>query len=155
MRLTLHTDYALRTLIYLAVHPGDRVRIQEISSAYGISHHHLTKVVQQLQHNGFSHTVRGKGGGISLAMSPADIRVGAGTRALEPADQLVEGFHQAGVCAIDGQCALTGALRRATEAFLTSLDEVSLQKLIHNRGNALRDRLGLTLIASSDGNTSH
>lgn len=149
MRLTLHTDYALRVLIYLAVNTEERTRIQAIASAYDISHHHLTKVVQQLQHHGFVHTVRGKGGGICLAMQPAFISVGAVTRALEPADHLVECFHHAGQCAIDGQCILANALRRATEAFLSTLDAITLEQLVRNRGEALRGRLDLPLIASS------
>lgn len=150
MRLTLHTDYALRVLIYLAVHPDERIRIQDISAAYDISHNHLTKVVQQLQHTGFVRTVRGKGGGISLAKLPAEISVGEVTRALEPADQLVECFHQSGLCAIDGQCALTGALRRATEAFLASLDAITLQQLVRNRAPALRERLDIQVIKAPD-----
>lgn len=146
MRLTLHTDYALRVLIYLAVNPEERVRIQDIAEAYGISHHHLTKVAQQLQHHGFILTVRGKGGGISLARPPADISVGEVTRRLEPAGQLVECFEAGGHCVLDGQCALAGALRRATEAFMASLDDLTLADLTRRRSSALRERLGLQVI---------
>lgn len=146
MRLTLHTDYALRVLIYLAVDPEARVRIQEIAEAYEISHHHLTKVVQQLQHHGFVITIRGKGGGIALAHPPADINVGLVTRSLEPASQLVECFETEGRCAIDGQCVLAGALRRATEAFMASLDGLTLADLTRRRGSALRERLGIQVI---------
>ena len=37
MQLTRHTDYALRVLMYLGLHPGELVTISEISAAYGIS----------------------------------------------------------------------------------------------------------------------
>ena len=48
MHLTLHADYALRTLLYLALHPGRVVPTAEVSRAYGISKHHLVRVAQGL-----------------------------------------------------------------------------------------------------------
>ena len=63
MQLTQFTDYALRTLLYLGVH-GDRlVPIAEVSAAYGISNHHLTKVASLLVRAGYVQAVRGRGGG--------------------------------------------------------------------------------------------
>ena len=41
MQLTLHTDYSLRVLLYLAEHHDRAVSTQEIAEAYGISRHHL------------------------------------------------------------------------------------------------------------------
>lgn len=53
MRLTLHTDYALRTLLYLAVHTNRRVSIKEIARVYGISENHLVKIIHHLGRGGF------------------------------------------------------------------------------------------------------
>ena len=36
MRLTDYTDYSLRTLIYVAVHPGELVTIQRIADAFDL-----------------------------------------------------------------------------------------------------------------------
>src|SRR5689334_5481450 len=41
MRLTKVSDYSLRVLIYLAVHPNRPVSIGEMSRAYGVSSHVL------------------------------------------------------------------------------------------------------------------
>jgi len=90
MRLTRHTDYALRTLIFLSADPGKRVRVGDIADAYQISHHHLTKVVQRLSHSGYVTTLRGQQGGVILTREPGDIRIGQVLRDLEPMDQLVE-----------------------------------------------------------------
>ena len=49
MHLTLHTDYALRVLMYLALRPDRRCTIEEIAGAYGISRNHLMKVLYRLQ----------------------------------------------------------------------------------------------------------
>ena len=65
MQLTSFTDYALRTLLYLAVKTsqGERlVPIAEVSAAYGISNHHLTKVANLLARSGLVNAVRGRGG---------------------------------------------------------------------------------------------
>ena len=56
MRLTDYTDYALRTLIYVAVHPDELVTIQRIADAFDIPKNHLIKIVQQLGGDGFLHT---------------------------------------------------------------------------------------------------
>jgi len=55
MRLGLHTDYALRTLIYLAGKPG-RTSVAEGSAVYPISKDHCAKVVQFLARAGDSGT---------------------------------------------------------------------------------------------------
>ena len=48
MRLSRHTDYALRVLIHLAAHPDSLSSIAQISAAYRVSQNHLMKVVQGL-----------------------------------------------------------------------------------------------------------
>ena len=48
MRLTVYTDFSLRVLMYLALHPERRPTIAEIASSYGISKNHLMKVVYEL-----------------------------------------------------------------------------------------------------------
>lgn len=73
MRLTLHTDYAIRVMIEVGVRNGELVTISEIADRYDISKNHLTKVVHQLGRTGFLETVRGKYGGIRLMRRPEDI----------------------------------------------------------------------------------
>ena len=50
MKLTNYSDYALRSLIYLAVTPkdGELANIDDIAQAYDISKSHLTKIIHQL-----------------------------------------------------------------------------------------------------------
>ncbi|HEY9033707.1 MAG TPA: Rrf2 family transcriptional regulator, partial [Pseudomonadales bacterium] len=64
MQLTKQTDFAFRTLLYLARQPADElVNIQQLCDYYAISPNHLAKVVVKLGHLGYIRTVRGKGGG--------------------------------------------------------------------------------------------
>ena len=48
MQLTLHTDYALRVLVYLAQKKDELATISEIADFYHISRNHLVKVVHHL-----------------------------------------------------------------------------------------------------------
>lgn len=142
MRLNLQTDFALRTLMHLAVNTDRRVTIAEISDTFGISRNHLMKVALALSHEGFIATERGRAGGLSLARAASDIQVGHVVRRMEGNAALVECFPGgAGGCRISPTCRLRGALAEALEAFLTSLDSWSIADLV--QGNApLHDMLG-------------
>ncbi len=134
MKLTAFTDYSLRVLIYLAARPDRRATINEIATAFDVSEHHLTKVVHFLGKHGWLATVRGKGGGVGLALAPEAIGVGDVVRATEGKALPAECFGEAGGhCAIAGICHLQGVLREAVDAFYGVLDGCTLADLALNR----------------------
>lgn len=133
MRLTTHTDYSLRVLIRLALRPQKLATIAEIAQVYGISEHHLMKVVHQLGLAGYVQTVRGHGGGLRLAKDPRQINVGEVVRRMEPDFGLVACFRESGVCTIESACVLAGALKQAVAAFIDVLDSYTLADLIAKR----------------------
>ena len=94
MRLTNYSDYALRSLIYLATKPEPTLlaNISDIANSYHISKSHLTKIIQQLGQLGYIDSVRGKNGGIRLAHAPKDINLGELIKKIEPDFALVECF---------------------------------------------------------------
>ena len=119
MRLTVHTDYALRMLMYLAVKQDGLATISEIAARYGISKNHLMKVAYRLGTAGYIDTVRGRGGGLRLAKPATAIGLGDIVRQTEPDMALVPCFKPVEAnCAILPSCALRGALGRAGAAFL-------------------------------------
>lgn len=134
MRLTRFTDYSLRVLIYVAARPAGTATIDGIASAFGISRHHLTKVVHRLGREGLLATSRGKGGGVRLAAPAASINVGSVVRLMECPDVTVECFDPAtNVCAITSACRLRGALEQALTAFYSVLEKFTLEDLVRNR----------------------
>ena len=134
MKLTTFTDYSLRTLVYLAAQPQRRATIAEIAAAFDISEHHLTKVVHFLGKSGWLATVRGKGGGLSLAVPPEAIGIGDVVRRAEGADEPAECFSaDGGHCAIAPVCGLRGVLAEAVEAFHAVLDRYTLADVVRNR----------------------
>ncbi|MDI1260692.1 Rrf2 family transcriptional regulator [Aquabacterium sp.] len=133
MKLTAFTDYSLRVLMYLAAQPGRRATIAEIAASFGVSEHHLTKVVHFLGKKGWLATVRGKGGGLGLAQTPDAIRVGEVVRQTEGAAMPAECFGvEGGHCCIARICRLRGVLGEAVEAFHAVLDRYTLADLTRN-----------------------
>ena len=130
MRLTLWTDYALRTLMFVGSKGGRLATIAEIAESFDISKAHLMKVVNKLGQQGYLDTARGKGGGIKLARSPEEIHVGAIVRETEEDLAVVGCLGETGVCRIEGCCVLRRALREATLAFLQKLDGYTLADLL-------------------------
>ncbi|HXH13128.1 MAG TPA: Rrf2 family transcriptional regulator [Alphaproteobacteria bacterium] len=134
MHLTQHADYALRVLIYLGLRRDRLVTIREVARCYGISRNHLMKVVQRLGSWGYVSTLRGKGGGLRLAMPPEQINLGAVLRRAEEGFILVECFDPVNNrCCIAPACLLKKVLYEALESFLATLDRYTLADLLHNR----------------------
>ena len=132
MQLTLYTDYSLRTLIYLHISENKLSTISEIADYYGISKNHLVKVVHNLSQEGFIHSVRGKGGGLRLAIPGEKIIVGDVVRKTEPNFHIVECFDNEKVneCIVPPVCRLKTILERATEEFLLVLDQFTIDDML-------------------------
>lgn len=134
MRLTVYSDYALRVLMYVALHRERRPTIAEVAASYGVSKNHIMKVVHQLGVAGYLVTVRGQSGGMRLARTPQEINLGEVVRRTEPDLALVPCFDPIGAaCVITPACVLRGALQQARHAFLSVLDGYSLADLVENR----------------------
>lgn len=133
MKLTLKTDYALRTLLYLARRPQELASIADVAKHHHISENHLVKVVHELGRKGFIETVRGKGGGIRIAQSTWEARIGDIVRAMEDDFALVDCFKKPQpetTCLLTGNCKLQGILAVALEAFFLELDRYQFKELM-------------------------
>ena len=123
MQLTQFSDYSLRLALYLAAHPDQLVTLQEVSTAYGISQHHLVKVTSRLIEHGIVASVRGRHGGLRLNRAHEAINIGDLVRMTEPHFTLVECFDAStNTCPIDKACGLKSVLRQAQAAILSELD---------------------------------
>lgn len=131
----MYTDFSLRVLIYLgAKEKNELSTIQAISDAYGISKNHLMKVTHELGKLGYIETIRGRGGGIRLAMDPKDINIGQVVRHTEDDFHIVECFDcKTNTCVISPVCGLKGALNRALFAYLKVLDGYTLADFLHQK----------------------
>lgn len=133
MRLTQWTDYALRLLMYCAVHQQRErpITISEVAQVHNISRSHLTKIVQDLAGRGLLETTRGRGGGMRLLRPAQEVSLGAVVRATETDFDMVECFNPAtNACYLSSNCHLKSVLSQATQAFLHTLDGVTLADLV-------------------------
>lgn len=154
MQLSKFSDYSLRVLIYLAGQPDTLSTIDEISARYEISKDHLRKIVHNLVQSGWVESKRGRSGGLSLAIRPADISIGKVVRSTEENLIIVECFNATtDTCQISGVCRLSGILDEAFQAFMGVLDKYTLDDIITGH-SALFARLGLPPFDYATGPTS-
>ena len=134
MHLTTFTDYSLRVLIYVAAHREGRATIGDVARAFGISGNHLTKVVHFLGKQGFLANVRGRGGGLELAVPAREINIGDVVRQAEGTTGPVECFDSAtNTCVLTRACGLRRMLAESMHAFYRVLEQYTLEDLVHDR----------------------
>lgn len=137
MKLTTQTDYALRTLMFLATR-SQRSNVADIANVFGISTHHVAKVVNLLARAGYLHSTRGVGGGIELALDPKDISVGDVIESMERDMHLLSCVGSDDTCLIHSFCKLKGVLARAERIQLDYLKSVTLADVLPTRPQMTR-----------------
>jgi Rrf2 family nitric oxide-sensitive transcriptional repressor len=131
MRLTQYSDLGFRLMMYLAMCTDKLVTIQEVSNRFDISKNHLVKISHQLTKVGLIESVRGRNGGVRLALPPEEINVEMVLQATEDDFDLVECFNSvSNQCVISDVCKLNCLLDEALELFLEKLRKVSLADLV-------------------------
>ncbi len=101
MLVTRETDYAVRTVLYLARNGGKRVSVTEIAQAMQIPKTFLAKLLQRLVKQHLLISARGVNGGFQLARKPSEIT-------LLDVMEVMQGPAAINVCAIDsGRCGLS------------------------------------------------
>lgn len=138
MRLTTMTDYALRLLLHVGQHPERLCTIAEVAEVYGISQAHLMKITHQLGLAGWVTTVRGKGGGMRLALPPEQINLGEVVRSIETDFFLVECLADDSACSLTGKCGLTRIFNTALGAFMQELNANTLADVLPPPGRAAK-----------------
>ena len=63
MKLQVSTQLAIFALVELVVNPDHQLTVAEIGAKYGVSSHHLAKVMQVLARARLVRSIRGAGGG--------------------------------------------------------------------------------------------
>lgn len=83
MKITYRGDYALKTILDLALHYGELVHIEEVAERQDIPIKFLEQILLTLKNGGFVRSKRGPGGGYTLTRPPSEVTVGEVIRFIE------------------------------------------------------------------------
>lgn len=126
MQLTQFSDIGLRLLIYLAnertVAPA--ITLAEVSSQFGIPRNHLAKVAAKLVKYGWIEAIRGRSGGLRLALEASSINIGQVLRVLEGNTEVIDCNKLN--CRLKNACELKSILASAYAAFFNVLEQHTL-----------------------------
>lgn len=83
-------EYALRAMVHLAENPASPSPLQAIAASTQVPSGYLSKVMQQLVRAGLVTSLRGLGGGFTLARAASDQTVYDVVQAVDPITRILE-----------------------------------------------------------------
>jgi len=127
---TRRTDYALRSLIYLAEHSGDRINAAEIAAEMEVPLPILHQVLAELQRAGLVTSLSGPRGGYQIARDPQQLTLLEILETMEGQVTQGECALRGGPCHWDEVCALHPAWSEAREGFAAALAGHTLAEVV-------------------------
>ncbi|MEM7428906.1 MAG: Rrf2 family transcriptional regulator [Pseudomonadota bacterium] len=131
MKLQQATQCALLAALHLASRPGQQVTAGELAEIYGISQHHLAKVLRTLSHADIVGSTRGAGGGCVFSGDPRRITLFDIISLFEP-DFLKGGTPSTSKATSGAVAELAHVLSEVDRLTSATLQSVSLQTIISN-----------------------
>jgi Rrf2 family transcriptional regulator, cysteine metabolism repressor len=131
MRITYRGDYALKTILDLAMHHRNSpVTINELAKRSDAPIKFLEQILLDLKRGGFVESRRGKVGGYLLARPPSQIKLGDVIRfvegQLEPIACIDKNYKG---CSQINKCALRDVWRKVAESTSRIVDNINFEEL--------------------------
>ena len=133
IRLSTKGRYGTRLMLNLAQHFGngaDAVILKDISNDERISIRYLEQIIIPLKINRLVKSIRGAGGGYTLARKPEDIKLSEILHALEGNCCLVECVEDASCCEYIETCTTFDIWKDATELLKAYFDGITLKDIV-------------------------
>ena len=133
IRLSTKGRYGTRLMLNLARHYGignDAVILKNISDDERISIRYLEQIIIPLKINRLVKSIRGAGGGYTLARKPEDIRISEILHALEGNCCLVECIEDGTYCEFTETCPTYDIWKNATELLKGYFESLSLKDVM-------------------------
>ena len=134
MKLTTKGRYAVTAMLDLALHNDDGpVTLADIADRQGISLSYLEQLFSRLRKQQLVTSVRGPGGGYSLATSAADVHI---AEVITAVDEKVDATRcgGAGNCHNNERCLTHDLWRDLSDRIYDYLSDISLQDLMDRKG---------------------
>jgi Rrf2 family protein len=137
VKITYKGDYALKTILDLAVHHADSpVTIHDLARRADIPIKFLEQILLDLKRGGFVESRRGKVGGYLLAKPPSKIRLGDVIRFIDgPIEPVACVDRNYKGCNDLGCCAFRGIWNRVAEATSKIVDNITFEDLAREAKN--------------------
>ena len=130
MLLSRYSDNSVRLLVHLALQDDGYVTVGQAAEHGRMSRNHLMKVSRHLSQLGYIETVRGKGGGMRLAMDPATILLGDLICDTEPTLEIIR-CERIGYPFI-GNCIFKNIALEGRDRFIEVLNNYTLADILGN-----------------------
>jgi Rrf2 family protein len=131
MRITMAGDYAVRSILYLAMKEStEPVTLNEISVEQDIPKSFLNKVIQKLISGGLIISHKGSSGGYSLACDPKDITLRDVLEASEGPINLNRCLVTNGICEREVFCSVHTVWAEIQDSFIKTLDSYNVEYLV-------------------------
>ncbi len=131
MRITMAGDYAVRSILYLAMKENaEPVTLNEISIEQDIPKSFLNKVIQKLINSGLVISHKGSSGGYSLACDPKDITLRDILEASEGPINLNRCLVTDGICEREEFCSVHTVWAEIQKSFIKTLDSYNIEYLV-------------------------
>jgi Rrf2 family protein len=133
IRISTKGRYGTRLMVNLARRYGsakEAVVLKDISEEEGISIRYLEQIIIPLKVNRLVKSIRGTGGGYTLARDPGSIKLSEIIEALEGNCCLVECLEDESFCDRLPQCPTYPVWKRANNILRTFFDSVSLKDIV-------------------------
>lgn len=132
MQFTSRSEYAIRTILNLAVKDNFSSTIKQTSDEENIPKQFLIQIVQDLKKSGLIKTIRGATGGISLAKKPSSISVLDIINSVEENINAYKCLDKNYKCSRKSFCPLCGLWMETTNQIKETLRAYSIEKLLNN-----------------------
>lgn len=122
MQITQTADYAVRTVVFLAMHRGSEpVAAAAIAKEMTIPADYISKVVQALSRAGLVESVPGRNGGARLARDAQDLSMLEVVEAVDGPVTLTRCVIRPGACPRDQFCPVHGFWKEAQKGLVSKL----------------------------------
>jgi Rrf2 family protein len=137
MKITYKGDYALKTILGLALHYGNSpVTIQKLAKQADIPLKFLEQILLDLKRGGFVESRRGKIGGYLLARSPSQIKLGEVVKFIDgPIEPIACVGKSYKGCGDISRCIFRNIWRQIAEATSKIIDNITFEDLVKRAKN--------------------
>jgi FeS assembly SUF system regulator len=138
LRIAKLTDYATVLMVRLAREPARRFSAGQLADEVGLPLPTVAKLLKRLLRAQLLTSVRGAGGGYTLAHAPHAISVADVVKAIEGPVALTECARGQGHCALENDCTTRANWQLISRAVRVALEAVSLADMTLPRMQTIR-----------------